>query len=93
LTLPEIRRVYLEDLASVTAPSLGLQLPQLLVTAPRAAAEQARRLAHQLRTSSEPPPLPLAEVLDLIETILVYRLPKLTRQEIQAMLGFTHADS
>ncbi|MFZ1643094.1 MAG: DUF2887 domain-containing protein [Candidatus Contendobacter sp.] len=92
LTLPEVRRVYLEDLARVSSPSLGLQLLQLLVAAPRAAAEQARRLAHQLRTGSEPPPLPLAEALDLIETILVYRLPKLTRQEIQAMLGFTHAD-
>lgn len=92
LTLPEVRRVYLEDLASISTPSLGLQLLQLLVAAPRAAAEQARRLAQQLRTNSEPLPLPLAEVLDLIETILVYRLPKLTRQEIQAMLGFTHAD-
>ena len=92
LTLPEVRRVYLEDLAGISNPSLGLRLVQLLIAAPRTAAEQARHLAQQLQTRSESSPLPLSEALDLIETILVYRLPKLTRQEIQAMLGFTHTD-
>ncbi len=92
LTLPEVRRVYLDDLARISTPSLGLQLLQLLVVTPHDAAEQARRLVQRLRAADKPLPLPLAEALDLIETILVYRLPKLTRQEIQAMLGFTHAD-
>ncbi len=92
LTLPEVQRVYLEDIADVSTPSLGIQLLQLLITPPATAFEQGHRLARQIRTASERLPLPLAEALDLIETILVYRLPKLTRQEIQTMLGFTHAD-
>lgn len=54
LTLPEVRRVYLDDLINIADPSLGLQLLQLLVAAPRAAAEQARRLARQLQTGDEP---------------------------------------
>ena len=92
LGLPEVRRVYLEDLERVATPSIGFQLLRLLVAVPHTAAEQAHRLAQRLRGAAEPSPLPLAELLDLIETILVYRLPKLTRQEIQTMLGFTHAD-
>ncbi|HRC72494.1 MAG TPA: hypothetical protein PK880_08165 [Candidatus Competibacter sp.] len=51
------------------------QLLRLLVAAPEAAAEQAHRLTRQLGIAREPSPLPLAEVLDLIETILVYRYP------------------
>jgi len=84
--------VELEDIADVATPSLGIQLLQLLIAPPSTAFEQGHRLARQIRTASERLPLPLAEALDLIETILVYRLPKLTRQEIQTMLGFTHAD-
>ena len=36
--------------------------------------------------------LPFSDLLNLLETILVYRLPSLTHSEIQAMLGLTHAD-
>lgn len=35
---------------------------------------------------------PQALILELIETILVYRLPTLTRKEIQTMLGLTDRD-
>ena len=35
---------------------------------------------------------PKALILDLIETILVYKLPALSRKEIQTMLGLTHRD-
>jgi predicted transposase/invertase (TIGR01784 family) len=92
LTLPEVRRVYLEDLVEVPTPSLGIQLLQLVTATPRTVLERAHRLARAVRAAGPSPPFPLAEVLDLIETIVVYRLPKLTRQEIQTMLGFTHTD-
>ncbi|TAN48233.1 MAG: DUF4351 domain-containing protein, partial [Methylococcaceae bacterium] len=37
--------------------------------------------------ADDTPPLPTHEWLDLIETILIYKLPKLTREEIKQMLG------
>jgi predicted transposase YdaD len=47
----------------------------------------ARELADDAR--AEPEPLPL---LDLIETILVYKLPTLSRDEIKAMLHLPDTD-
>jgi predicted transposase YdaD len=32
------------------------------------------------------------QILDLVETIMVYKLPNLSREEIQVMLGFTEMD-
>ncbi|TAN48808.1 MAG: DUF4351 domain-containing protein, partial [Methylococcaceae bacterium] len=46
------------------------------------AADLSRSLA-----ADDTPPLPTHEWLDLIETILIYKLPKLTREEIKQMLG------
>ncbi|MEI2781998.1 MAG: Rpn family recombination-promoting nuclease/putative transposase [Candidatus Competibacter sp.] len=92
LALPLVQRVYLEDLATFPTPSLGLQLLQLLVASPDVAVRQAQHLARHARTESIALPLRQIEFLDLIETILVYRLPQLTRQEIQTMLGLTHAE-
>lgn len=92
LALPWVRRIYLEDLAAIPDPSFGLQLLSLLVEDPTAVASHAQRLAQQTRAQAIPLPLLPLECLDLLEILLVYRLPQLTRQEIQTMLGFTHAE-
>ncbi|MFO1423152.1 MAG: DUF2887 domain-containing protein [Candidatus Competibacteraceae bacterium] len=92
LALPSVRRVYLEDLATVSEPGFGLELLQLIVEAPAVAEPHARALADRVHAGAIPLPLPPLDCLDLLETILVYRIPRLTRQEIQAMLGLTHAD-
>ena len=92
LALPLVRRVYLEELAAVPNPGFGLQLLCVLVEDPKAAESHAQRLARQVRAQAIPLPLPPLDCLDLLEILLVYRLPHLTRQEIQAMLGFTHAE-
>jgi predicted transposase/invertase (TIGR01784 family) len=85
-----LRRVYLEDLLERGAPSeasLGLRLLRLVVLDTDALPEAAGELADAART--EPDPLPL---LDLIETILVYKLPNLSRDEIKAMLNLPDTD-
>jgi predicted transposase/invertase (TIGR01784 family) len=92
LALPWVRRIYLEDLAAIPDLGFGLQLLSLLVEDPTAVASHAQRLAQQTRAQAIPLPLLPLECLDLLETLLVYRLPQLTRQEIQTMLGFTHAE-
>ena len=90
LQLPWVRRVYLEDLADTPTTHWGLQLLQLIIAPvpdviPRAQATQ--------RACALPPDDPQTPVfLDLLETILVYKLPQLSREEIQAMLHLPDVD-
>lgn len=84
-----MHRIYLEDWRERPAHTLEQAPLQLLVIEPVALELAATRLAQQLRAPGVPSALPVTGWLDLIETILVYRLPQLTRQEIQTMLGLT----
>lgn len=90
--LPAVHRVYLDDLTKHPAPSVGLQLLRLLVAEPAEVRLQAQRLAQQACANPAALPLSLPALMNLLETILVYRLPALTHVEIQAMLGLTHTD-
>lgn len=83
LELPGVHRVYLEDLAEVDRCSPSLSLIMLAICPPIQAAELARQ------TLVLPDPLPVAkdEWLDFIETILVYKFPQLSREEIKLMIG------
>ena len=92
LTLPEVYRVYLEEWRERPAPTLGLQLLQLLIVAPARVGPQAVDLARQIRETAATPGPSAAEWLDLIETILAYRWPQLSREEMQTMLGLTDVD-
>ncbi len=84
LDSPWVKRVYLEDLKDRTDLTPGLQLIQLIVAEPDVAVSQAPAL---LRVRGGPAADPNWQGwLDLIETILVYKLPRLSREEIQRML-------
>jgi predicted transposase/invertase (TIGR01784 family) len=85
-----LHRVYLEDLLKLSDPSrasFGVRLLRLLVLDPHAVPAEARALATTAHTQPEP-----LTTMDLIETILVYKLPRLTRQEIIAMLQLPETD-
>ncbi len=82
-----IIRIYLEDLTQETN-SLGIAIIQLILASEEKAPRLARNLAEkvELETNTE-----LRDnVVEFIEAVLVYKFPKLTRQEIEAM--FTHSD-
>ena len=84
LDSPWVKRVYLEDLKDRTDLTPGLQLIQLIVAEPDEAVSQAPAL---LRARGGPAADPnWRQWLDLIETSLVYKLPRLSREEIQRML-------
>lgn len=85
-----LRRIYLEDLLRLPDPaglSLGVRLLRLVALAAADLPGEARDLAAAAR--AEPDPMPL---IDLIETILVYKLPNLSRDEIKAMLQLPDTD-
>jgi predicted transposase/invertase (TIGR01784 family) len=77
--------IYLDELADVLSTdteSLALGIIRLVIEKPKNAIALAKKL---VATAKEQ-----AEILKLIETVLVYKFPKLTRTEIEAM--FTLSD-
>ncbi len=84
LDSPWVKRVYLEDLKGRADLTPGLQLIQLIVAEPEEAVSQAQALL-QVRGGPTADP-DWTGWLDLIETIVVYKLPHLSREEIQRML-------
>jgi predicted transposase/invertase (TIGR01784 family) len=87
INLGQIKRVYLEDLRQATN-SHGIEIIQLILASEKKAPKLARNLAEKIEqeTNTE-----LRDnVVEFIEAVLVYKFPKLTRQEVEAM--FTHSD-
>ena len=89
LNSERVRRLYIDELSAEGSESLGVRLVQLVVTPEAEAVAAARSLVAQTRNldDNQQP-----QILDLIETIIVYKLPSLSREEIQQMLGFTDID-
>lgn len=78
--------MYLDELGEASDRSLGLGIVKLVVEPSEHAGEKARQLVSQARQELADAAFQ-RDVLELIERIVVYKLPKLNRQEIEAMLG------
>ena len=91
LASPQVQRVYLEDFRQLAPSSLGLRLLQLLIGEPAQAVTQAQALV-QPATPDQRGTAAWTELVNLVETLLVYRLPKLSREEIRAMLNLVDVD-
>ena len=87
LNSERVRRLYIDELSAERPPSLGVSLVQLVVTPTLEAVTAARSLVAQTQVLDDQ--TQQQQILDLIETIIVYKLPTLSREEIQQMLGFT----
>jgi len=88
LESPQVQRVYLEQLTGLAEPSLGLGLVQLVVESTAQAGSRAKRLIQQSQQQSVAG-LSSQAIIDLIQTIMVYKFPKLSREEIEQMLGLS----
>jgi predicted transposase/invertase (TIGR01784 family) len=84
-----ITRIYLDELGETT--SLGLGIVKLIVETEQAAIERARGLILQARQEL-PEASTRQEILDIIETILLYKFNQLSREELAAMLGLIDDD-
>jgi predicted transposase/invertase (TIGR01784 family) len=82
-----LRRVYLIDLIGRPGLGTGARLARLIVLDEAAAAREARDLAAESLPSAE-----RLVVLDLLETILVYKFPTLSREEVVRMLHLPQTD-
>lgn len=88
LATNRINRVYLDELREVTQTSLGVSVVKLVIEAEESAAQLARRLIDQARQQLTDE-VTKRDLINLIETIIVYKLPQKSREEIEAMLGLS----
>ena len=84
-----VRRVYLDRLPKDQERSLGVELLQLVVKPPATATAQAKRILN--RTERASTSVPLEVIMELIETIMVYKFPQMSSQEIAQMLGLAES--
>jgi predicted transposase/invertase (TIGR01784 family) len=83
-----VRRIYLDELTDATSLPIGLATVKLIVTPEDTAIVQARELI--ARTKSEiNSAAKQQELLQFIETILLYKLPTISREELEAMFSLS----
>jgi predicted transposase/invertase (TIGR01784 family) len=86
LNLNRVNRIYLNELEATENTPLGIPLVKLIIAQEEEVAQQAQLLLK--RTKEEPLPLSVQnDIIDLIESIMVYKFPQKSRQEIATMLG------
>lgn len=86
---PRFERIYLDRLTQNLADcSLGLGILQLIGVKENIAPQQARQLIsrtkQELKDTAEQ-----RKIVELVETVFVYKFPNLNRQEIEQMLGLS----
>ncbi|MEB3210148.1 MAG: Rpn family recombination-promoting nuclease/putative transposase [Leptolyngbyaceae bacterium] len=87
LRMPEIQLVYLDELPEQDDESIEMGLIRLIVEPSQTAVEQAQQLVQQ--ATNVPSRLSSSEIIEMIETIVVYKFPTLSWQEVEAMFGLS----
>jgi predicted transposase/invertase (TIGR01784 family) len=88
LALPKITRIYLNELTALETASLPIKLLKLIIepesTAPDLAVDLARQAQTEISNTSV-----RQNFINLLETIIVYKLPQKTREEVAAMFNLS----
>jgi predicted transposase YdaD len=83
---PQVQRIYLDELGDFVEQPIGIRLMQLTITPEKQAPERARELIRQAN-QEDTGALSKKEIIDMVCTIAVYKFSKLSRDEVEAMLG------
>ena len=88
LTSGRVTRIYLDELDSATSRSIAIGTVKLVVEPESSAVTKAKELINlaKQQIASE---ITQREFLELIETIIVYKFPQKSREEIEKMFGFS----
>lgn len=84
MNLPQLRIIYLEDYQDKEGESLALDLVRLLSCDKQETMKVACQLVNHYDVNTD--------VLNLIETILVYKIPRMSREEIRKMFELSEVD-
>lgn len=88
LALNRVRRIYLDELDEETSSSLGVKVVKLIIEKDGNIGEKAKALVKQAQEQLTNEAVK-RNLIDLIETIIVYKLPNKSREEIEAMFGLS----
>ncbi|KDR57241.1 Rpn family recombination-promoting nuclease/putative transposase [Limnospira platensis] len=86
LNSDRVTRVYLDELESENR--LGVGIIKLVLESESEAIASAINLIEQAQQTL-PPESIQRDIIDIIETIVIYKLPQISREEIAQMLGLT----
>ncbi|MFB2892911.1 DUF2887 domain-containing protein [Aerosakkonemataceae cyanobacterium BLCC-F50] len=92
LNSEQVHRIYLNELGNIRHLSLGIALMVLTIVDEEQAAAEARYLLERAQQEVSEPQASRG-IIDTIATIMVYKFIDLTRQEVEAMLGFRLEES
>lgn len=90
LMSPQVKRIYLDEW-SRTRHTLTQHLMAVVLAEPQEAVFEAQAVVERARQELVDKEQQTT-IVELVETILVYKLPTLSRQEIQTMFGLTDID-
>lgn len=81
-----VTRVYLDQLTAIEASSIGIETVKLILAPESTATTKAIEIVNTARTEIMDT-VQQREIIELIETILIYKLPRLSREEMAKMFG------
>jgi predicted transposase/invertase (TIGR01784 family) len=82
LVSPQVTRLYLDELGDAAAQSLGIGIIKLVIETKKRTPTVVDKARQELLDEAVQ-----RQVLDLIETIVLYKLPNINRQELARMFG------
>lgn len=88
LIAPHLRRFYLNELAEVENESLTRGIVRLVVESKKNSSSLAKRLIERAREELSDE-IAQQKFLEFIETIIIYKFPSLSREEIETMLNLS----
>lgn len=83
-----ITRIYFDELGEAASLPIGIATIKLVIENENTAMTQARQLIDRTRQEIDLEPQQ-QKLLQLIETILIYKFPRMSREEIEAMFGLS----
>ncbi len=90
LAHPWVKRVYLEEALRASAPTRGVRVLGLILAPPAAVVAEAQALLAEEPVADGG--LTGVALVDWVETLLVYKLPRLLREEIRKMLDIFNVE-
>jgi len=83
-----VRRIYLDEIGEIAEQYIGISIVQLVVESKQKTPEIARNLINKARQEF-PDVIIQQQIIELIETVVVYKFPNLSREELETMLGLS----
>ncbi len=88
----QITRIYLDELGDLEEQPVGISLMQLAIANEATLTHQARNLIDRVEREAISPAEKQA-IIEVVTTIAVYKFSRLSREEVEAMLGLRLEDT